>query len=132
MNRAILLAAHGSSSPGARQSFTHIGLRVKENFPGLPVYWAFTSDKVRDRLAADGETFDSVSEALTAMDRAGLAEVAVQSLHVVPGEEYEGLAAAVAGFGSAAGCIRRLALGAPLLAGGADLKRAARAVMAGV
>ncbi|MFA7184922.1 MAG: sirohydrochlorin cobaltochelatase [Victivallales bacterium] len=86
--KAILLAAFGTSYSKARQSYDNIEKTIKKENPGAPVYWAFTSNKVRAILKKRGVKTMSVPEALAKMRADGITEAVVQSLHVVPGLEY--------------------------------------------
>ncbi len=121
MRTAILLAAYGSRHPRAQASFEHIERRVAGLFPGTEVRWCFTSKNVRRLREAD-----SPAEALERLRIEGFEAVCVQSLHIIPGAEYEEMLAAAA---SAAGAFTRLETGLPLLAGSDDASRVARALL---
>ena len=45
----ILLVAFGSSEPSAQVSFENIDIKTKTAFPGIPVYWAYTSHIIRKK-----------------------------------------------------------------------------------
>ena len=119
---ALLLAAFGTSVPEARASLTAIGDKVRAAFPGVEVRWAYTSHIIRKKLAAQGEVLPTVEDALDSLAKDGFARVAVQSLQVVPGEEFHKVVRAVQ---SRAGKFARVTLGQPLMAGTGDLKRLA-------
>lgn len=125
----ILLAAFGSASPLGEAALALFAGKVRAAFPGLPVRWAYTSGHMRDRLAARGKKTDSVKKALCRMGFERYSHVAVQSLHLIPGLEYEALlretAAAVREGGPA-----HIAVGTPLLHDAGDMRRAAGALMA--
>ncbi|QJT07449.1 sirohydrochlorin cobaltochelatase [Oceanidesulfovibrio marinus] len=125
---AILLAAFGSSEPQAHRILARFEAKVREAFPGRTVRWAFTSGRIRERLAGEGKKTDSVSKALARVGFERFETVAVQSLHVIPGKEFEDLKRAVRD-AEENGPIARTTLGAPLLAGPDDVEAAAAAIL---
>ena len=93
--KALLLVAFGSTWENAHQSFAEL-VKSYENdtkFKGYDVYFAFTSAKCINRSRM-GETYKKSVDFyapnfwLEAIGRQQYAEVRVQSLHVIPGEEY--------------------------------------------
>jgi cobalamin biosynthesis Co2+ chelatase CbiK len=112
---AILLVAFGSTMPETRRTFDEIERDVREAFPGQAVARAFTSSIVRERLAAQGETVPDPQAALDALLAQGAKEVVLQSLHVMPGEEFQDLFSL-----NPRGL--RLRIGAPLLGDNRDLE----------
>ena len=124
----ILLAAFGSASPLGERALRMFADRVGRHFPGIPVRWAFTSGRMRSRLAAAGKKTDSVKKALCRMGVERYTHVAVQSLHLIPGKEYEALleeTESAAGEGGP----RHIAVGFPLLHEDADVARASEALL---
>jgi sirohydrochlorin cobaltochelatase len=119
---ALLLVAFGTSVPEAREAFRAMEDKARAAFPGQEVRWAYTSHIIRKKLAAGGETLPTVEEALDALAKDGFTRVAVQSLQVVPGEEFHKVVRAVQ---TRAPGFERLTLGQPLMAGTGDLKRLA-------
>ncbi|MBL4560536.1 MAG: sirohydrochlorin cobaltochelatase [Labilibaculum sp.] len=111
----ILLVSFGSSYPETRASFQHIEEEVKAAFPNQEIHWAFTSKIIRKKLRSRGEIIDSPAEALAKMGEEGFSNVAVQSLHVIPGEEYENLKKTVEAFSGMPKGIDHVKLGKPLL-----------------
>ncbi|MHB8069613.1 MAG: sirohydrochlorin cobaltochelatase [Desulfobaccales bacterium] len=86
---AIVLAAFGTST-AAFETYKHFEQKVKARFPDYEIRWAFTSHKVRHKLAQEkGQKLDDLPTTLRALKAAGYTQVAVQSLHIVPGEEWE-------------------------------------------
>ena len=124
----ILLAAFGSASPAGEKALKIFAEEVRRVFPGIPVRWAFTSDRMRTRLAARGKKTDSVKKALCRMGFERYTHVAVQSLHLIPGTEYEALLEETERAVSEGGP-RNIAVGLPLLHGEADVKCAAEALL---
>ena len=86
---AIVLAAFGTSTT-AFDTYGHFEQKVKERFPGYEIRWAFTSNKVRHKLAQEkGQQLNDLPTTLRELKAAGFTRVAIQSLHVVPGEEWD-------------------------------------------
>jgi sirohydrochlorin cobaltochelatase len=123
--KGILLVTFGTSYPEARKSFTNIEEKVRIEFPGVEIRWAYTSKIIRSILKKRGESIDSPAEALAKMGEDGFTHVAVQSLHVIPGEEYENLYATVMAFNKMPKGIQVAVIGQPLLYSHPDNKRLA-------
>jgi sirohydrochlorin cobaltochelatase len=130
MKTGILLVAFGTSREEAHLSLREFEDRVHARFPGIPTRWAFSSGRIRDKLADQGKKTDSVEKALQKMHFEKYTHVAVQSLHVIPGDEYHDLAAEAARFAPDGPGPQRFAgisVGVPLMAAPEDLARAADA-----
>ncbi|MFH1091404.1 MAG: sirohydrochlorin cobaltochelatase [Pseudomonadota bacterium] len=132
VKKGILLVAFGSSEPKAQAAFKNIEDKVKAAFPGLPIYWAYTSSIIRKKLAKEGKVLDSPALALARMADEGFTHVAVQSLHTIPGEEYNYLVQVINSQSGLPKGIKKIALGNPLLAEPQDLIKAAEALAANV
>jgi sirohydrochlorin cobaltochelatase len=86
---AIVLAAFGTSTE-AFATYSQFEQKVKARFPGYEIRWAFTSRKVRQKLAQEkGQKLNDLLTTLGDLKAAGFTRVAIQSLHVVPGEEWD-------------------------------------------
>jgi sirohydrochlorin cobaltochelatase len=86
---AIVLAAFGTST-AAFDTYHHFEQKVKARFPDYEIRWAFTSHKVRHKVAQEkGQKLNDLPTTLIELKEAGYTRVAVQSLHIVPGEEWE-------------------------------------------
>ena len=86
---AIVLAAFGTTTE-AFDTYHHFEQKVKERFPGYEIRWAFTSHKVRHKVAQEkGQKLNDLGTTLRELKAAGYTRVAIQSLHIVPGEEWE-------------------------------------------
>jgi len=120
---AIVLVAFGTSTP-AVATYDYFDKKVKERFPGHEVRWAFTSQKVRAKVKKEqGRDLKDLAQTLQGLKAAGFARVAVQSLHVVPGEEWEEV---VRESKSVPGL--QVALGPPLLTSPEDRQRVLKAL----
>jgi len=86
---AIVLTAFGTST-AAQDTYRHIDALAKKRFPGYEIRWAFTSHKVRKKVWEEsGQELKDLPQTLGELRTAGLTQVAVQSLHMVPGEEWD-------------------------------------------
>ncbi|WP_320007793.1 sirohydrochlorin cobaltochelatase [Maridesulfovibrio sp.] len=132
VKKGILLAAFGSSMPQAQASFDAIDAAVKKTFPGVPVYWSFSSAIIRDVLAKEGRIVDSPAMAMTKMMDAGFTHVAVQSLHTIPGEEYSGILETVKAFEGMPKGMSKVTVGKPLLYTNDDMLRTVDAIVANI
>lgn len=125
----ILLAAFGSSSLCGEKALASFAEKVRRVFPGIPVRWAYTSGHMRSRLAAAGKKTDSVKKALCRMGFERYTHVAVQSLHLIPGVEYQSLLEETEGAAREGGP-KRIEVGLPLLHDSGDVAQAAEALLA--
>lgn len=105
--KAIVLAAFGTSYPEALQSILHIRSRIEKANPDVPVKLAFTSSIIRDiwkerrddtawkkanpDVPADVLFVKSPLATLADLSDAGYKDVVIQSLHVFAGEEFADL-----------------------------------------
>ena len=88
-NPAIVLAAFGTTTE-AFDTYKHFEQKVKARFPDYEIRWAFTSHKVRNKVAKEkGEKLNDLATTLRELKAAGYNRVVIQSLHIVPGEEWE-------------------------------------------
>ena len=86
---AIVLAAFGTTTE-AFDTYNHFEQKVKERFPEYEIRWAFTSHKVRHKVAKEkGQKLNDLATTLRELKAAGYTRVAIQSLHIVPGEEWD-------------------------------------------
>jgi sirohydrochlorin cobaltochelatase len=128
MKRAILLAAFGSTSPGARRAFDHVEMRAKQAFPGVEIRWAYTSRVIRAKLAGRGKALESPEVALARLMDEGYTHVAVLSLHTIPGKEFHELHTNAQLFTRMAGGFECLRVARPLLSSWEDMGRVAAAM----
>jgi sirohydrochlorin cobaltochelatase len=119
----LVLTAFGTTT-AAFDTYRHIEVKVKERFPGHEIRWAFTSGKVRRKVAQEqGKELKNLPQTLKELKAAGFSRVVVQSLHVVPGEEWQEVVAEsrkIPGL--------KVALGQPLLSDEADAARTLKAL----
>ncbi len=121
---AIVLAAFGTST-AAFDTYHYFEAQVKKRFPDHEIRWAFTSRIVRHKVAREkGRILQDLGTTLRELKAAGCNRVAIQSLHLVPGEEWEKkiveVSREVPGL--------QVALGKPLLSSKEDQERTLQAV----
>jgi len=128
---AILLVVFGTSYPEAQAAYENIERVYREEFPQAEVRIAFTSDYIRRKLLdRDNVTIDNPLTALAHLNDEGYTNVVVQSLHVIPGEEFHDLAnivESVRGIEGKFGFLN-LVLGEPLLMNLEDYRNVSRAL----
>lgn len=107
-DKAILLVAFGSTWQQAFESFDATKQAYQSAFPGYDVYVSFSSAICINRAAA-GEHADEGAEVrkyyapefwLEAFGRVQYKEIIVQSLQVIPGEEFDRVIKAMKDFGN--------------------------------
>ncbi len=127
----ILLVAFGTSVPEAKPSFEAVDAEFKKAFPGAPVVWAYTSQIIRKKLAAQGQPVGGISDGLAQLAKDGVKVVRVQSLHVLAGEEFTALERAVLlDVSKNPGRFDAVFLGRPLLESMVDAQELAAAILA--
>ncbi|GAB4278582.1 MAG: sirohydrochlorin cobaltochelatase [Deferrisomatales bacterium] len=100
---AIVIAAFGTSTK-AQVTYERFEKQLREELPGYEIRWAFTSEVIRQivnlRRARQGrqERLSSLQQVLADLEAEGYTRVAVQPLHIFPGEEYEEVLRIAEGF----------------------------------
>ncbi len=99
--KAILLVAFGTSYKEAQIAYKNIDKHVRSTFPGIEVRWAYTSSMIRKKIFRRDKIYipDPIV-ALSKLQDEGYNKVLVQSLHVIPGYEFEDLKNVVNTFSS--------------------------------
>ncbi|MGI6656411.1 MAG: sirohydrochlorin cobaltochelatase [Desulfobulbus sp.] len=120
---ALLLVTFGTSVPSAQKAFANIEKEVRKAYPQQEVRWAYTSSVIRAKLAKEGKMIDSPEMALARLMEDGYGRVAVQSLHMIAGQEFEDLARNAKQFRNMVDGFDRVIVGYPLLASDAALDR---------
>lgn len=86
---AILLCTFGSTFELPQSTYDAIVKDYKAQYPNADIYLSFTSRTCVSRVGASiGKYFAQPDLWLKAIGNAGYTTVGVQSLHVIPGEEY--------------------------------------------
>ncbi len=93
-----VLVTFGSSYPDPQTTFATIDAAAKVQFPDDEIRWGYTSDLILNKLRqGNGEgdlngtviDNDTPNEAIVQMLKEGYSKFTVQSLHVIPGEEFD-------------------------------------------
>ena len=121
VKKGILLVGFGTSVPGAEASLQNIEKLAKAAFPDTPIRMAYSSKKIRHKLAKQGKHIDSPAEALAKMADENFTHVAVQPLYSIPGEEYHNLLKTAHRFSGMPKGMKRVILGYPLMAQTEDM-----------
>lgn len=88
-DKALLLCTFGSTYELPQTTYNAIVADYKAAYPDVDVYLSFTSRTCVSRVGAQiGKYFAQPDLWLSAIGKAGYKTVGVQSLHVIPGEEY--------------------------------------------
>lgn len=86
---AILLCTFGSTYNESLAVYDNVIADFKAKFPNTDIYMSFTSRTCIGRAeASTGVSRYKLDDWLQAIGDAGYTRVAIQSLHVIPGEEY--------------------------------------------
>ena len=130
----ILLVTFGSSYPEPQKTFENIDLTAKAEFVGEEIRWGYTSDIILNKLRqGNGEGSlngviidnDTPTEAIEVMIGEGYSQFAIQSLHVIPGEEFDELTEAMKPIEEKYSGVS-INIGRPLLDTDEDLKEVAK------
>lgn len=91
-DKVILIVAFGSTWGQAYDTFATVVDDYKANFPGWDVYLSFSSieciNNAREGENEDPKSYYDPEHWLNAIGQAGYKQIVVQSLQVIPGEEY--------------------------------------------
>lgn len=128
--RGILLVAFGTSVPEATAAIDALKAQAEQAFPGVPVRLAYSSHIIRTKIAEGGVKRSSPAQALADMAAEGFSDVAVQSLHTIPGQEFGDIKATAEAFQAMPKGIRRISVGRPLLHTPEDIAATATALLA--
>lgn len=120
----IVLAPYGTLFPPALDTYNQIQKAYERIFPGSLIRLAFTSNFMRKRLLEiEGISIRSLPAALEELCNLGSKRVVVQSLQIVPGEEFHQVAALVKGLKGTNPAFSHLEIGLPLLSSLPDCRR---------
>jgi len=83
----IVLCTFGTSTE-AMATYDYINEIISKNYPEYEIQWAYTSSIVIKKLKEDGIVNHTLSEVYENLRKEGKTNVIVQSLHIVPGQEF--------------------------------------------
>ena len=127
MKRAILAVSFGTTYPDTlEQTIAATEQALAAAYPGWEVRRAFTSGRIIQKLRdRDGLRIPNVTQAMDRLEAEGFTHVAVQSTHVMHGEEFEKMLSQLEPYRLR----MQVAVGAPLLHAQADYEAAAEALL---
>lgn len=119
-SETILLCAFGTTSSEALVAYANIGKIIAQKFPDSEIRWCYTSPTIRKIMKKRGHHWESPSEVLEKLAGESRQQVILQSLHVIPGYEYDDLREVVREYASR---FASLSLGEPLVNGITEAQR---------
>lgn len=94
--RALAIISFGTSYPDARHAIEVLEQSLANSMPGYDFYRAFTSGMIIRKIEREeGIHIPNPAELMEQLQKAGYEEVICQSLHVIPGLEYEKMCAQI-------------------------------------
>ncbi|MFC0228428.1 sirohydrochlorin cobaltochelatase [Serratia aquatilis] len=129
MKKALLVISFGTSYESTRQkNIAACEQQLAACWGDRQLFRAFTSEMIIRKLRQrDGLQIDNPQQALKRLADAGYQDVAIQSLHIINGDEYEKIANEVRAYSHR---FQRLVLGKPLLSSYDDYQQLLSALQA--
>lgn len=122
-----ILAAFGTSDEEAAESLHALQSAYEKQ--GDTVIWAYSSNIIRAKLNKEKHVVYSVTEALDFAAENGYKDIKIQSLHVVPAEEYMKICRLISRYMESKGeNFNSVTMGHPLLSSKQDLDKTIEAV----
>ncbi len=122
-----MLAAFGTSDEEAAESLHALQSAYEKQ--GDTVIWAYSSNIIRAKLNKEKHVVYSVTEALDFAAENGYKDIKIQSLHVVPAEEYMKICRLISRYMESKGeNFNSVTMGHPLLSSKQDLDKTIEAV----
>lgn len=123
-----ILAAFGTSDKEAAKSLTAVQSAYEKQ--GNTVIWAYSSNKIRAKLNKEKQVVYSIIEALDYAVQNDYKDIKIQSLHVVPAEEYMKICRLISRYMERnAQKFDSVTMGHPLLSSKQDLDKTIQAVL---
>lgn len=125
--KALAVVSFGTSYPEARKAIEALEGTLANARPDYDFYRAFTSGMVIRKIhQEEGTLIPTPAQLLEQLAEDGYEEVICQSLHVIPGNEYEKMCGQIEAFRSR---FARLEIGKPLLWEATDYLRICRSLL---
>lgn len=118
--KALVLAAFGSSNQEAVKSIEAFAEGIRKERADLTVLKAFTSQELVEQLAGSSAETLSVDAAISTLADEGYTEIAVLSLHIMPGQSYNELTRVVQRLQAVLGHRVKISVSPPLVANEQD------------
>lgn len=126
--KALMVVSFGTTYPEARAAIENLERALAAARPDCDFYRAFTSGMVIRKIEREeGVQIPTPAALMERLAELGYEEVVCQSLHVIPGFEYEKMCAQIEPFQNR---FERVAIGKPLLWQETDYLRIGRALLA--
>lgn len=121
MKKAILFAAHGSNNRAASSALGNILKMAQQKYPDLIIQSAFTSTHVLKKMKELGQKLPTVKQNLEQLAEKGVTHVVVQSLHVIPGSEFNNIKRLIGRVERGDIPLEKAVVGNPLLSGDREI-----------
>lgn len=129
MKKALAVISFGTTFPDARQAIGLIEQTLCDAMPDYDFYRAFTSSIVRKKIEREeGLRIPGAGELAEQLLASGYEEVRCQSLHIMPGLEYEKMRRELAPYRER---FARFTIGAPLLSAPEDCRAVCEGLLTG-
>ena len=125
----LVLATFGSTQDERDTLFEAVSAKVRQRYPEVRIERAWTS-KHYSKTRANPESAPNLAIVLGRLGAEGHTVVAVQSLHVIPGYEYDTVKEITERFASMPKLMERTACGAPLIGSSHDADALAEILVA--
>ncbi len=123
-----ILAGFGTSDEEAAKSLAAIQSAYEKK--GSTLIWAYSSNIIRKKLNKEKQVVYSITEALDYAGKNGFKDVKIQSLHVVPAEEYMKICRLISRYMEINGKnFNSVTMGHPLLSSKQDLDKTIQIVL---
>ncbi|MDR2161003.1 MAG: sirohydrochlorin cobaltochelatase [Desulfovibrio sp.] len=123
--KALVLFTFGTTYAQTKDPLEVLRKEIAARHPGLTVRLAYSSAHVAASLKAKGQQAETLPQTLADLSADGYTHIAVQSLHVIPGLEFD-IARDITGrYANLPKGIRRVSLGRPLIGSHEDAKAVA-------
>lgn len=123
-DEATLLVTFGSSYDAPLETYAKIEKAFAQAYPNQKISWTYTSGIIRKILAKRGTKIDAPKEALEKLADSGYKKINVQSLHIIPGSEYDEMISFIEEFKASHNDIT-IKVGTPLLYSDEDMHKVA-------
>lgn len=124
MKKAILAVSYGTTYEDAlKHSVGALEDDFRLAYPDCTVFRAFTGKRIIELLKKKGICVNNVEEMLTLLAQDGYDEIIVQPTHIISGDEFDKIGAAVSAMSDRFSSVR---IGAPLLDSTSDLEALCR------
>ncbi|WP_283674585.1 sirohydrochlorin cobaltochelatase [Butyricicoccus sp. Marseille-Q5471] len=125
--KALAIISFGTTYPQAREAIVCIENRLRQAFPEYDFYRAFTSGMVIRKIEREENIkIPNPAELMEQLAAEGYEEVLCQSLHVIPGVEYEKMLGQLASYRDRFACLR---IGRPMLFEASDYEAICKSLL---